>query len=375
MRHHQTIIRTLYTALLSVVLMLVACGPDEFLDRRELYATEARVPKVRLDVDWMSRVGKKPTGMTVMMRGTDGTGGMNTSTNEVDSMVLRLDANSYRTLVYNLSPDEFGSMDFHDENDFDSIHVTLTPIQMRSADGWDRDYVYAREPEDIAVALDTITITREMVDEYSAIVRQRFANGMKGDKVDTTLYVFRETPVPIITTLNVIVRVLGIQNAMSVEGNITDMADGVYLSAGHSTPTTCTHQLSSWNMYTDSTGSRNGYITTSIRTFGLPHGTENVVGRDSTLNYLNLYFKLRDDSTIVQYHYAVGDLFKYGIERNGVHEYTTRVTLELDLIIDADTHPDVPDIPPDLPDVEDRTKTGFDATVEDWDEQSKDVYL
>lgn len=361
--------------LLGVALTVVSCGPDAFLDRREMYANVERTPMVRLKVDWLSRFGQRPKGMTVMMPGMSGSNSFATSTNSVDSLDLRIAADSYRTLVYNLSPGEFGSMDFHDDNDYDSIHVTLTPILARAAGGWDRDYVYAREPEDIAVALDTITITSEMTENYSAIVRRRLAEGLRGDRADTALYVFHETPAPVLSRLNIIVRVLGIQNAMSVEGNITDMADGFYLTGRHSTPTRCTHELKEWTMYVDSTGAKDGYITTSIKTFGLPHGTEDVVGRDSALNYLNLYFRLRDDSTIMQFHYAVGDLFKYVDEVAGVRTYTSNVTLELDLRIDADTHPDVPDIPPDLPDVEDKTATGVDATVDEWNEERKDIFM
>lgn len=358
-------------ALLSVVLIFMSCGPDAFLDRREMYINETRTPKVRLDVDWMSQFGRRPAGMTVMMREMDGKDNYATNTNSVDSIVLNLGEGSYQTIVYNLSPGEFGSLDFHDENSFDSIHVTLTPIQMRASGGWDKDYTYAREPEDIAVARDTITITNEMTENYSALVRQRLANGLRGDKADTVLYVFHETPASVLSKLNIIVRVIGIVNLSSVEGNITDMSDGYYLSGLHTTPTKCTHELKDWKLYVDSTGSNNGYITTSIKTFGLPHGTEDVANRDSTLNRLNLHFRLRDDSTVVQYSYAVGDLFKYVDSVLGVRTYTNSVTLELDLRIEADTHPDVPT----LPDVEKKTGMGVDATVDDWDEEQKNVYL
>lgn len=375
MRRIPIIIRPLSAALLSTAVFLVACGPDAFLDRREMYANVERTPMVRLEVDWLSRFGQRPTGMTVIMPGMSGGNSFSTTTNSVDGIDLHLAVDSYRTLVYNLSPGEFGSMDFHNENDYDSIRVNLTPIQVRATAGWDKDYTYAREPEDIGVALDTITVTPEMTERYSALVRQRLARGLRGDRADTALYVFRETPASVVSKLDVIVRVLGITNALSVEGNITDMADGYYLSQLHTTSTRCVHRLEDWKMYVDSTGAKNGYITTSIKTFGLPHGTEDVAGRDSALNYLNLYFKLRDDSTILQFHYAVGDLFRYVEERHGVRTYTNGVTLELELRINADTHPDVPDIPPDLPDVEDKTGMGFDATVDDWNEERKDVYL
>lgn len=353
--------------LLSLVVLLTACGPDEFLIRRDMYANVSRSPKVRLEVDWQSLFGTRPTGMTVMMPGLGGNS-FSTSTNSVDGIDLSLNADTYPTLVYNLSPDEFGSMDFHNTDSYDSIHVTLTPITMRANEDWDKDVKYMREPEDLGVALDTIRITPEMVEDYSAIVRQRLSDGYTGDRADTVMYVFHETPFPVISKLNVIVRVLGLNNASSVEGNISNMADGFYLTGLHSTYGKGMHLLDNWKASFDRGNSKNGYIRTTISTFGLPHGTENVENRDSTLNYLTLFFKLVDGKTTKEYRYAVGDLFKYVENANGQRNYTTNVTLELDLSIDADsrgnTIPDLPDVKPSGG----SSGTGFDAHVDDWED-------
>lgn len=362
--------------LLSLALMLTACGPDSFLDRRDMYANVTRTPKVRLEVDWLKKCGVKPTGMTVLMPGMKGNY-FSTSTNSVDGIDLNLNADSYPTLVYNLSPDEFGSMDFHNADNYDSIHVTLTPITMRANESWDKDVKYLREPEDLAVALDTINITDEMAERYSATIRQRLSDGVPSDKADTVMYVFHETTAPVVSTLNVVVRVLGLKNAASVEGNINGMADGYYLTGLHSTKGQGIHLLDSWKAQFDKGSSRDGYITTTIKTFGLPHGTEeNIENRDSTLNYLTLNFKLVDGKTTRTYRYAVGNDFKYIVEQNGHQDYTTRVTLELDLRLDANSRgddlPDLPDVKPDGG----SSGTGFDAHVDDWEDGgSSDIIL
>lgn len=361
--------------LLSMVLLLTACGPDSALDRRDMYANLTRNPKVRLVVDWMKKCKKKPTGMTVLMPGMKGSKYC-TSTNSVEGFDLNLCTDVYPILIYNLSPDEFGSMDFHDYENYDSIHVTLTPITMRANESWDKDVKYLREPEDLAIALDTIRITDEMTERYSACIRQRLSDGIPSDKADTVMYVFHETTTPIISTLNVVVRVLGLNNAESVEGNISGMADGAYLTQLHSTSGSGIHLLDKWEAHFDEGSNRDGYITTSINTFGLPHGTEDDLGhRDSTLNYLTLNFKLIDGKTTLTYRYPVGDDFKYVSNDNGLSSYTSSVTLQLDLTIDADSRgndfPNLPDVKPDK-----GSGTGFDANVDDWEDGgTKDITL
>lgn len=358
----------MYATLFGAVLMLMSCGPDEFLIRRDMYANVNRTPKVRLEVDWLTLFGSKPTGMTVMMDGIGGNS-FGTTTNSVDGVDLSLDKDSYHTLVYNLSSDEFGSLDFYNTDSYDSINVKLTPITMRANAAWDEGVRYMREPEDIGVALDTIDITPEMVENYSALIRQRLSEGITGDRSDTVLYVFHETVFPVVSKLNVIVRVLGLSNAASVEGSIDGMADGFYLSQLHASAGKGTHYLDNWTVKYDSASSKNGYIYTTINTFALPYGTEDVVNRDSTLNYLTLNFNLADGKTTKQYRYAVGSMFKY-INGKNLQNYSTGVTLELELRIDADSREGSTPTPvPNLPDVTPggNTGTGFDAHVEDWE--------
>ena len=68
---------------------------------------------------------------------------------------------------------------------------------------------------------------------------------------------------------------------------------------------------------------------------------------------LNLSFLLRDNKTVVDYHYDLDD------EDITVYEEQRLIVVRI-----PSTHPDCPD----LPEVEGDGKTGFDADVSDWEE-------
>lgn len=360
-RHSKTLTRLLGMVLLiGTVLALGACGPDEFLIRRDMYYNVGRSPKVRLKVDWLSEFGYRPSGMTVLMDGVNGNRAGET-TASVDSVDLRVDADIYPTLVYNLSSDEFGSMDFHNDDSFDSIYATLTPLEDYTNGKWDEGVTYMRQPEDLGVATDTITITDEMVDDYSELVRYRLGHGIMGDRADTVLYVFYETPKPVVSTLHVYVHIGGIYNAASCSARLDGMADGYRLSRYQATEGTGSHMLQGWSFARDSVGSHSGWMTTTIKTFALPHPTEDTEGRDSTLNHLTLHFNLVDGETTRTYKMKVGNLFQYLTEVDGKKYITRQKTRELQLVIYSDI--DLPDVDPNG----DNTSAGFDAVVDEWE--------
>lgn len=114
--------------LLLVAFVLVSCGEDSFLNRRdELPVDENATAKLRLKVDWTSSLGSNPSGMTVYTYGAK-TGMRSEVSNDVDSMDLYRSADTYHVLVHNLSSGEFGSLDFSNVDNIDSFRVDLTPI-------------------------------------------------------------------------------------------------------------------------------------------------------------------------------------------------------------------------------------------------------
>lgn len=325
---------------LACMAVLSACGPDSFGDRRDMRALPKGTPRVRLDVDWMSRFGLRPTGMTVMLAGDNDRRSI--TTNDVDGVDLQIPSGKYRTLVYNQSPDEFGSLDFYDTDNYDSLHVILTPITTETSRAWDDGMKYLGAPEPFAVARDTIDVPEA---KYG----------------DSTVYRYLEEPEPVMTTLSVNVRVKGLKFASTLEANITGMADGYYPSQGRSGNGECNMLLDKWKFYKDKEHPDDGVARASIITFGLPYYKSDLEKRDSTDTWVTLHFKLIDGKTDVTLKYPVGRDFKYVTNDAGHIDYTTQVTLDLDLSIHY-----VPELPPVEPS-DDNTSSGFDARVDDWE--------
>lgn len=320
------IVRHTLFLLLPIVMMLSGCGPDAFLDRREFISEDGSTAQVRIDVDWSGTGRSDPTGMTTMLFDKEGNFVEN-PTNNVSTANLQLTADDYRLLLFNLSRGEFGSLLFDNIDSYDSITIHLANLQSRRNESWDQGVTYSREPENISVVTDTISITQQMV------------NRSRDGKNYT--YVFNEAPHNIVSTLNIRVHVRGIDNIRSIEGSISGLADGYMPTQGHPTSTTATHLLDEWRATADSDSTDNGYITTSISTFGLPYS-------DSTASTLTLFFNLKDGRTTRTYHYFVGNSFVY------------ETPLIIDLTInDGPTMPHVTD---------DNGSSGFDAEVDPWDD-------
>ena len=126
-------------------------------------------------------------------------------------------------------------------------------------------------------------------------------------------------------------------------------------------------------------GATNGWVSTVVTTFGLPHGTEDVAERDSSLNRLTLNYTLRDRSTLTL-SFCVGDMFSYEEDTRAI---TIPTLHNLELIINTDIDENDPSgeekprprfIIPKLPDVipvdddDDGSGSGFDADVDKWEE-------
>lgn len=340
----------LLSVLLVCMAVLTACGPDSFGDRRDMYVRPTALPRVRIDVDWMSRFGRRPSGMTVMLADSTNRNRRTITTNDVDGVDLKIESGKYRTLVYNLSPDEYGSLDFFNTDSYDSLFVILTPVTHNESRSWDDGIKYLGNPEPLAVARDTIDVPKI---EYG----------------DSTVYRYLEEPAPVMTTLTVNVRVKGLKFASNLEGNITGMADGYYLSQARSTNGECNMLLDDWKFVTDSLNPKDGVATISIVTFGLPANKSDLERRDSTDTWVTLHFKLVDNKTELTFKYPVGRDFKYIKNSSGHKEYTTELTLDLDLSLHY-----VPELPQVDPAGDSRS--GFDAHVDDWDDGgTEDVIL
>ena len=371
----------LFTALIS--LALASCYQRAPL---EIYYQD--MAQICLEVDWLNHMEEKPSGMTVMLAKDSDAFTFQRVTNNVDSMYLRLEAGTYKLLLLSNAFDEFGSIHFDGQTSFGNVVVRADNLTSRMNQAWDRGVKYMKTPDVLGVALDTITVTQEDIDKNRHFIdwRQRFAP-------DTISIVHRETVYPITSRLNLYVRVQGYKFMRSLEGSISGMADGCYLSRFQNTNEYGTHYLGSWThrvgtrqdvMKPENTAPEqdplpqadsltHDWIFTSIPVFGLPGSPEEGLGqRDPQSNVLTLCFTLVDGTTHV-YSFEVGDLFRYKnasvTDLSGTRRVKSGETAEigLNLVID------LPQGQVDLPYAEDSSSSSgsassFDVVVDDWEE-------
>ena len=329
-------------------------------DRYEIESYYTGTASVHVDIDWESRFGKKPSGMTIMLAKDGDSITYTDVTNDVERYELHLEPGEYKMLIFNLSSGEFGSMRFFQMKSFDEAYAYAEQLQ-RTTGFWDVNVSYMREPEAIGCAVDTFTILPEMIDDEFHFVPWR--EKVENNKEEVAL---KEVVEPMTTELFVRVRIIGIKYMAAVIGNISGMANGFMLTQAWRREQSGYHLLDNWHLAStraevDSTNI--GYISTQINTFGLPRGRELLSQRDSTSNTLSLMFTLIDDRQLV-FRYPVGKHIRYrGAEENGYFNKHD-VTLELELLIEAPFFEDdeVPNLPYSQP-----TGTGaFEAEVAPW---------
>ena len=345
----------------------------------ELYETESA--HIRVHIDWMTHFEEQPSGMTLLLAKDGDEVTFTDVTNSVNYYDLHLQPGNYKMLIFNHSYGEFGSMNFGQKQSFPDIYAVARQDVDRIRDFWDINVDYRREPENIACVVDSFTVLPEMVGGethffpyYEKEEREKII-----DRVDTTLH---EVVEPMTTEMNIQVRVIGIKYMSSVIGNISGMADGFLLTQAWRRSQVGYHLLDNWSRsattYIDGDTLKSvGYISTTIKTFGLPHGRELNEQRDSTSNVLSLCFTLIDGTQHV-FRYPVGKMIRYRSvdlqsraeqeekeENDSVPEFPkSAVTLELDLVVDAPFYED--DEVPNLPYAQPSGTGAFDAEVAPW---------
>lgn len=355
-----------HLAPLFLLLFLLASCKREPL---ELYYSGKAT--ITVEMDWLSKFGHRPSGMTVIVSKIDSDDIIQSFpdvTNDVDIYEMELEPGTYKMLVFNLSFTEFGSMRFAQTKNFSEIFSFLNQLD-RTTDFWDVNANYKREPEAIGCAVDTFTVLPSMADGQPRFIYYK-------DKMPTFTekLTLHEVIEPMTTELYVCVKVFGIKYMGSVIGNITGMADGFLLSQAWRRSATCDHLLEKWRISRVDTTANVGFLTTSIRTFGLPRGRELISQRSASSNMLSLCFTLIDNTKHV-FRYPVGKHIKYRItDQNGKvidldgelsgNFAKANVTLELNLQLEAPFFKD--DEVPNLPYAQPTGTGAFDAEVADW---------
>lgn len=332
-------------SLLSLLLCLSSC-------RRDLEVYSSPPVRLRIDVDWLSKVGAKPNGMTLGHYDPNPLE-RQWSTNDVESQTLFLDPGTHRLLITSNSPGEYESLNFTSETDFDSAAVYSRPNETRVTPSWTDSIRYMAPAPSIASATDSFAVTADMLEE-----KLRFADYRKRVANDDTVYIVRkEVPEPLATTVYVQIRVGGFDNAKACEAALIGMADGCYLSQIWRTKTTGNLSLTGWKALQTRATNGDGWIYTETTTWGLPDGLEQESARDSTDLKLVMMFTLSDGSKRF-FSYNVGYKVEYV---GGISNPATRddVRKRIRIIVDVPDYPRLPDVP---------DNAGFDAEVQPWEE-------
>ena len=356
-------------AILSQLLSLlfVAC------ERRPLEVIVDEKVRVRIVVKWkvnfVELYGETPNGMTIMIWGSKGGAPIIRTTN-ADNITVALDPDTYRMIIFNELADDYAPyVRFYDADNYELMAARATTFTVGSTRSWDDGVTYMYTPEDprIAVALDTFDITPNMVlsDTTIFIPYEEYRdNGFVKYHESEMVYEIPEVPWPMTVDLYVMARLRHRESLKAIEGSISGMADGFYLSQIIRTSETGTIRFNpdNWdrNKYGEPDDSM-GIISTRVASFGLPYGKELLEQRDSAENILTLNLTLTNDSVFRQ-SFKVGKTIRY-ITPEGT-EARVRYRRDLQNLQLVVLLPDTLDLPWVMP----TGGAGFDARVDEWED-------
>lgn len=367
--------------LLMLVTLLTGC-------RRDLWVYTDEFRQVALHTDW-DQATEYPGGMTWWFMSNTMNGiNRHGTTAEVTYSELSLPRGVFTGIVFDYSPDEYSHQEFLGMTRPDSALVHISPSAdqplpddelygLMAVPGYisgipmnpegNGMYLLSAEPE--IMNADTINnvVIKTGVDEDLVLWEDR--DKYKSIEIEQNLYA---TPKPVVWKLHVRVAVKGLAYMYSVKATVAGLTDGCWLAPLRHTSTPCIQQLDNWQVMR---GDSIGTIYSSVNTFGLPDiempmsptDTRRILARATTRAWdadghpeynehlrLNLQFLLRDEATVLNYHYDVGD---------------DCITINEDqLIVNIDIPIDYPGGIPNLPYVDAKDTTGFDATVTPWED-------
>lgn len=311
---------------------------------------------IRVNVDW-SAFGATPTGMTLMCFPQDGSAPSVITTTQTESTIAALRPGTYDIVVFNQSPDEFGTIGFRGTDRYETLEIFAREMEPKWHIGQSEQGKTAHEPERLGIdLLEGFEVTREMV-ETSA---KRKAGSDVGQAASITL-----RPECVVSTATIRIRVNGIHNIRSVRGSMSGMAEGHLVAQGKKNGGKVTHLLEEWEILHDKSDYTAGEVTVAFSTFGLPDGHPATAGdADSADNRLQVSFLLVDNKTVKDFMFDVSDRIQ--AEEDD----------ELTLVVEVGTsaggnRPE--DLPVEIENVkpEDGSEGGFDATVDGWGEREE----
>lgn len=358
--------------LLALVLPLVLLCSCE---RRPLEVMLSDEVVVTLIVDWKKNYAEiyrqNPNGMTVIVWGSDGSPAKVASVNS-DRLTLNLPPDTYKLIVHNETAQEFPYQSFADYYDYHKIAMRSNHFTTKS---WDEGVDYMQYPDPIGVTASEFVITDNMIsgDSITFVYYDDWVeNGPGHYERPTRHYDISEVAWPMTVNLYIKAKVKRPQSIGAIEGSISGMAEGFYLSRVNRTSESGTLRLindnsHSWSVETygerqDSTG----YIKFGIPSFGLPYGKELLEQRAEADNVLTLNITLTDGS-VIQKSYNVGKQIRYITPEGREAEIRYRKDLH-NLKLELDLSDEIV-----LPPSDKQDASGFDAEVDRWDDEEVDL--
>lgn len=392
--------KKVFSMLLSAVFMIA--GLTGCL-RRPLWVYTDEYRQVELITDW-SACGKDPGGMTAWFSKDDYSGqNRRITTAEVYHTWLNLPNGIYTGVVFDYSPDEYGNQSFFGMHRPDSCFVRCNPLRRQPQSG---EHLYGdaavptsmdikkmddtglrlvlADPDpmcadtlkkvDIVTGVDGDLIPWEMMDDYGGTLQTQ------------TFYAY---PHPITWQLRVFIHdIKGMNFFSSIKGTIAGLADGNQLSWLRHTQEPCLHPLESWDISGRNTSKNLGTAGCTIETFGFTgidipkalsdkenideKGYECETTAAGKLLQLNLQFVLRDEATVINYHYVTDftgtdtpyhkdtRLYERLLRPEWISVYPDQRVIRID----------IPTGDIELPYVDAKDSAGFDAEVDPWDDET-----
>jgi len=331
-RHISTYLPHGMAALLTAIVMAVSLSVS--CERDPLYYIGQSPVKVVVNMDWRT-LGGAPEGASIYFYRESDASAYSFFTNSVHSAIVEVPPGYYTVMVFNRTPDEYGTMHFRGMNSISDASAILDFKYSTWVGASDTVGHTVYEPETIVSGRTDHFYVHDIIE---SVRDTAFTWGYRCDTVEVT-------PQQFVLDGTVKVRVNGIHNAKSVRAYLTGMGGGVRLVPRTTNDSLCTHTLASWGVSRDATDYTKGYLVSEFRCFGLPEMYRLTKLKGN--NRFHIEVLLVDNKTVVTRNWEVGDLIK---------EYLDELRLTLDIV-----EIDLPDVHP-----EGGTESGFDIDLEDW---------
>ena len=331
-------------------------------ERRPLWVYRGGHATLHLKIDWTRFEEETPTGFTAIFYPREAERQPITVISaNIEGTDVNLQPGTYDVVLFNQIETEYSNEEFRGMDDFQTAEVALLPLleqPSRNPALYGRHNSRATTRSEVfespePMALDTLrglVVSDEMV-EGTSLIRYRDRHKYTDRFATDTIYM---NPRSIVWTLRVNVHVKGIDNFRSIRGSVFGLAEGYWLGRFRQNTTAIYHTFEAWDgTRTRGSDEEDGILSSEMGTFGMMGFDE---FQDDDVQ-LNLQVLLRDQQTVMEYHFDVGRTIEIYPERRL-------------LVIDVWPPIILPDVDPS-----DDTPSGFDAVVLPWDEEEVEITM